>query len=148
MLIYYFLTVIIAKLHLLLIFWLAYLLWSFYCIKSCFVYCQLWDARKKTAVTTFQSSYQVTSVSFTDTAEQILSGGIDNEIKVCNSDIFTDIVLHILSMNWKYLTIVREIGDESHIVIGISCEKLEVQQESIFINNLGKFNLTWKKLNL
>ena len=27
--------------------------------------------------------YQVTAVTFIDTAEQVLSGGIDNDIKVC-----------------------------------------------------------------
>jgi Prp8 binding protein len=43
---------------------------------------KLWDARKRMAVHTFQNTYQVTSVTFNDTAEQILSGGIDNEIKV------------------------------------------------------------------
>ena len=43
---------------------------------------QLWDSRKKVPVKSFQSMYQVTAVSFNDTAEQILSGGIDNDIKV------------------------------------------------------------------
>ena len=31
---------------------------------------------------TFQNTYQVTAVSFSDTSEQIMSGGIDNDIKV------------------------------------------------------------------
>ena len=43
---------------------------------------QMWDARKKGVVHTFQSMYQVTAVAFSDTAEQIFSGGIDNDIKV------------------------------------------------------------------
>lgn len=43
---------------------------------------QLWDARKKGCQQTFQSTYQVTAVSFNDTAEQVISGGIDNDIKV------------------------------------------------------------------
>lgn len=30
----------------------------------------------------FQNTYQVTAVAFNDTAEQIMSGGIDNVIKV------------------------------------------------------------------
>lgn len=42
---------------------------------------QMWDARKKGVINTFQSTYQVTAVSFNDTAEQIFSGGIDNDIK-------------------------------------------------------------------
>lgn len=50
---------------------------------------QLWDARKKGCQQTFQSTYQVTAVSFNDTAEQVISGGIDNDIKVSNSFKFT-----------------------------------------------------------
>lgn len=46
---------------------------------------QLWDARKKGCQQTFQSTYQVTAVSFNDTAEQVISGGIDNDIKVSHS---------------------------------------------------------------
>ena len=47
-------------------------------------YLQVWDARQRAPVHTFQATYQVTAVSFSDTAEQIFSGGIDNEIKVIN----------------------------------------------------------------
>ncbi|XP_068085480.1 U5 small nuclear ribonucleoprotein 40 kDa protein [Anabrus simplex] len=43
---------------------------------------KLWDPRKKGQVTTVNNTYQVTAVTFSDTAEQILSGGIDNDIKV------------------------------------------------------------------
>ncbi|XP_014785310.1 U5 small nuclear ribonucleoprotein 40 kDa protein [Octopus bimaculoides] len=43
---------------------------------------KLWDSRKRGAIQTFQNVYQVTSVTFSDTAEQIISGGIDNDIKV------------------------------------------------------------------
>jgi len=41
----------------------------------------VWDYRKKSPVHTFQNTYQVTSVSFSDTAEQVFSGGIDNDVK-------------------------------------------------------------------
>lgn len=34
------------------------------------------------SIQTLQNTYQVTVVCFTDTAEQVLSGGIDNDIKV------------------------------------------------------------------
>lgn len=55
-----------------------------YFLFSCnaFKYLQVWDARKKGTLHTFQDTYQVTSVTFNDTAEQIISGGIDNVIKV------------------------------------------------------------------
>ncbi|KAG9493153.1 hypothetical protein GDO78_001196 [Eleutherodactylus coqui] len=43
---------------------------------------KLWDFRKKAAVQTFQNTYQVLSVTFNDTSDQIISGGIDNDIKV------------------------------------------------------------------
>ncbi|TRZ01125.1 hypothetical protein DNTS_007850 [Danionella cerebrum] len=42
----------------------------------------LWDIRKKASVHTFQNTYQVLSVTFNDTSDQIISGGIDNDIKV------------------------------------------------------------------
>lgn len=43
---------------------------------------KLWDCRKKGVLQTFQNTYQVTTITFSDTAEQIFSGGIDNDIKV------------------------------------------------------------------
>ncbi|XP_057309670.1 U5 small nuclear ribonucleoprotein 40 kDa protein-like [Hydractinia symbiolongicarpus] len=43
---------------------------------------KLWDRRKKTAVQTFQNTYQVTAVCFNDNSSQIMSAGIDNLIKV------------------------------------------------------------------
>ena len=43
---------------------------------------QLWDSRKKGVLQTFQNTYQVTAVTLSDTAEQVISGGIDNDIKV------------------------------------------------------------------
>lgn len=43
---------------------------------------KIWDARKKGQAVTLNNTYQVTAVSFSDTAEQVLSGGIDNDIKV------------------------------------------------------------------
>lgn len=46
------------------------------------VFFQLWDIRKKAAVQTFQNTYQVLAVTFNDTSDQIISGGIDNDIKV------------------------------------------------------------------
>lgn len=43
---------------------------------------RIWDSRKKQCVSTINTTYQTTAVSFNDSAEQIFSGGIDNEIKV------------------------------------------------------------------
>jgi Prp8 binding protein len=45
---------------------------------------KVWDPRKRggDAVTTFNNNYQVMSVCFNDTADQVITGGLDNEIKV------------------------------------------------------------------
>lgn len=42
----------------------------------------VWDQRRRRPVATLTNPYQVTSVSFNDTAEQVITGGIDNDIKV------------------------------------------------------------------
>lgn len=42
----------------------------------------LWDRRKKTPIQTFMNTYPVTAVCFNDNGTQIMSGGIDNVIKV------------------------------------------------------------------
>uniref|UniRef100_UPI0035902FA5 U5 small nuclear ribonucleoprotein 40 kDa protein n=1 Tax=Myxine glutinosa TaxID=7769 RepID=UPI0035902FA5 len=42
---------------------------------------KLFDTRKKEAVHTFQNTYQVLAVTFNDTTDQIVSGGIDNVLK-------------------------------------------------------------------
>ena len=57
----------------------------------------MWDARKKGVIHTFQSMYQVTAVAFSDTAEQVFSGGIDNDIKVR--------VVWILPIMWKLFSV-------------------------------------------
>lgn len=43
---------------------------------------KLWDPRKKTNTASLDSLYQVTAVTFNDTAEQVISSGIDNDVKV------------------------------------------------------------------
>jgi len=42
----------------------------------------VWDQRVRRPVSTFTNSFQVTSVTFNDTAEQVITGGIDNDLKV------------------------------------------------------------------
>lgn len=43
---------------------------------------KIWDSRKRHAVATYDNTYQVTATSFNDTTECIITGGIDNDIKV------------------------------------------------------------------
>lgn len=45
-------------------------------------FAQVWDGRKKQSTHIFQNNYQVTACTFNDTAEQVITGGIDNDIKV------------------------------------------------------------------
>ncbi|VDK78867.1 unnamed protein product [Litomosoides sigmodontis] len=40
------------------------------------------DIRRRDPVATLQNAYQITAVTFNDTAEQVIGGGIDNDIKV------------------------------------------------------------------
>lgn len=48
---------------------------------------KIWDAREKNAVETFQDDYQVTSACFSDSGDMVFTGGIDNEIKVSQSEV-------------------------------------------------------------
>ena len=43
---------------------------------------KIWDLRQKTWVQSFESKYQVTAVSFSDTAEHVYAGGVDNQVHV------------------------------------------------------------------
>lgn len=43
---------------------------------------KIWDPRIRNQCTTLNNTYQVTAVTFNDTAEQVISGGIDNDVKV------------------------------------------------------------------
>jgi len=46
--------------------------------------CQVraWDVRRRRSVVNLNSEYQVTAVSFGENQDQIISGGIDNDIKI------------------------------------------------------------------
>ncbi|KAI3959948.1 hypothetical protein MKX01_030239 [Papaver californicum] len=43
---------------------------------------KLWDLRQRGAIQTFPDKYQITAVGFSDAADKIFTGGIDNDIKV------------------------------------------------------------------
>lgn len=43
---------------------------------------RLWDSRRRHCVKTFNNKYQVTAVCFNEKADGIISGGIDNHIKI------------------------------------------------------------------
>uniref|UniRef100_A0A0N5ADH4 U5 small nuclear ribonucleoprotein 40 kDa protein n=1 Tax=Syphacia muris TaxID=451379 RepID=A0A0N5ADH4_9BILA len=40
------------------------------------------DIRKRDPVATFQNTYQITAVTFNDTSDQVIGGGIDNDLKL------------------------------------------------------------------
>lgn len=43
---------------------------------------KLWDVRHKRAVKTLESTYQVTAVCFSGDNSQVITGGLDGDIKV------------------------------------------------------------------
>jgi Prp8 binding protein len=43
---------------------------------------KVWDQRKRSAVQSLNNTYQVTAVTFNDTAENVVSAGIDNQVKI------------------------------------------------------------------
>ncbi|CAD5180966.1 uncharacterized protein LOC135616786 [Musa acuminata AAA Group] len=43
---------------------------------------KLWDLRQRGAIQTFPDKYQITAVSFSDAADKIFTGGLDNDVKV------------------------------------------------------------------
>lgn len=45
-------------------------------------YTKIWDLRMKGCVNEFVNKYQITAVSFNDTAEKVFASGLDNQIKI------------------------------------------------------------------
>ncbi|KFD57286.1 hypothetical protein M514_01797 [Trichuris suis] len=43
---------------------------------------KVWDQRKRDYIHSFDNKYQVTAVTFNDTTEHVIAGGIDNDLKV------------------------------------------------------------------
>jgi WD40 repeat protein len=43
---------------------------------------RLWDARRRGHVALLESKYQVTAVSFNGDVDEVISGGLDNEVKI------------------------------------------------------------------
>lgn len=43
---------------------------------------KIWDPRRKADTITLENLYQVLAVTFNDTAEQVITAGIDNDVKV------------------------------------------------------------------
>lgn len=57
---------------------------------------KVWDPRKKGQAVTLNNTYQVTAVSFNDTSEQVITGGIDNDIKVNEFHLYNhDLAYHL-----------------------------------------------------
>jgi Prp8 binding protein len=43
---------------------------------------KVWDRRRRQPVASLNSTYQVTAVQFSEDASQVVSAGIDNDIKI------------------------------------------------------------------
>lgn len=75
---------------------------------------KLFDARKRGCIETFQNTYQVTAVTFSDTAEQILTGGIDNDIKVW--DLRKNAILYRMCGHFDTVTGMAISSDGSYLL--------------------------------
>ena len=49
---------------------------------------KVWDPRKRSDTTSLDNTYQVTAVTFNDAADQVISAGIDNDVKVKKNDAY------------------------------------------------------------
>jgi len=74
----------------------------------------IWDVRKRDPITVLQNTYQITSVTFNDTAEQVISGGIDNDIKVW--DLRRNDVAYVMRGHADTVTGLSLSPDGSHVL--------------------------------
>jgi len=75
---------------------------------------KIWDPRKRGDTVTLNNTYQVTSVTFNDTAEQIISAGIDNDVKVW--DLRKNAVLHQMKGHSDTVTGLALSPDGSYVL--------------------------------
>ncbi|KAK9505611.1 hypothetical protein O3M35_009622 [Rhynocoris fuscipes] len=75
---------------------------------------KVWDPRKKGKATTLVNPYQVLTVSFNDTAEQVFSSGIDNDIKIW--DLRTNSVINKLRGHTDSVTGMALSSDGSYLL--------------------------------
>lgn len=75
---------------------------------------KLWDVRKRGQTLTLNNTYQVTSVTFGDTSEQIMSSGIDNDIKIW--DMRTNAILYRLRGHTDTVTGLSLSPDGSYLL--------------------------------
>lgn len=75
---------------------------------------RLWDGRKKAPAATMEAQYQVTAVTFNDTAEQIISSGIDNVIKLW--DLRKNRIVNTLQGHTDTVTGLSLSPDGSHVL--------------------------------
>ncbi|ESO00618.1 hypothetical protein HELRODRAFT_185760 [Helobdella robusta] len=75
---------------------------------------RIWDSRRKTSIQTLQSTFQVTSVCFSDTSEQVISGGIDNDLKVW--DLRKNDVVYAMKGHMDTVTGLRLSPDGSYLL--------------------------------
>lgn len=85
---------------------------------------RLWDARRRGCSSTLQNTYQVTAVTFNDTAEQVMSSGLDNEIKVW--DIRKNAVLYQMRGHTDTVTGASLSADGSYLLTNSMDNSLRV----------------------
>lgn len=72
------------------------------------------DIRKRDPISTLTSKYQITAVTFNDTSEQVIGGGIDNDIKVW--DIRRNDVLYIMRGHTDTVTGLSLSPEGTHVL--------------------------------
>ena len=75
---------------------------------------KIWDSRKRHPTTTLNSSFQVTSVAFNDSGDQVFSAGLDNDIKVW--DLRTNSILYLLKGHMDTVTGLKLSRDGSYLL--------------------------------
>ncbi|XP_065180619.1 U5 small nuclear ribonucleoprotein 40 kDa protein-like [Sycon ciliatum] len=74
----------------------------------------VWDARQRRPALSLNNTYQVMAVSFNDTSDQVISGGLDNDVKVW--DIRTGDIMTRLKGHGDTVTALSLSPDGTHIL--------------------------------
>eukprot|EP00742_Colponemidia_sp_Colp-10_P004425 GILJ01004724.1.p1 GENE.GILJ01004724.1~~GILJ01004724.1.p1 ORF type:complete len:366 (+),score=51.77 GILJ01004724.1:162-1100(+) len=77
---------------------------------------RVWDARSRNATHEFGSPYQITAVSFSDTAEKVFCGGIDNLIRCFDLRKAGETPEFVLSGHHDTITGISLSPDGSHLL--------------------------------
>jgi len=75
---------------------------------------KLWDTRKRTVASSFKDDYQLTAVTFNESSDQVIVGGIENVLKVY--DLRKNKVLYTMPGHFDTITSLSLSPDGSHVL--------------------------------